>query len=102
MDGKECQMFRLSSSALLLICLMTGFDPVIAKPPQQAPAQAPPGRAARPPAPTRDPNTPGYVKAKELADGAVPSAKEDGNFILGPTHNPAAEMSVKEGIPQGQ
>jgi enterochelin esterase-like enzyme len=95
-------MFRLPSSALLLICLMTGFDPVIAQPPQQAPAQAPAGRGARPPAPTRDPNTPGYVKAKELADGAVPSAKEDGNFILGPTHNPAAEMSVKEGVPQGQ
>ena len=46
--------------------------------------------------------TPGYVKAKELADGAIPSAKEDGNFILGPTHNPAPEMSVKEGVPQGQ
>jgi enterochelin esterase family protein len=100
-------MFRLSSSALL-ICLVTGFDPAIAQPPahqpppQQSPAQTTTGRAARPPAPTRDPNTPGYVKAKELADGAIPSAKEDGNFILGPTHNPAPEMSVKPGVPQGQ
>ena len=95
-------MFRLPSSAFL-ICLMTGFDPAMAQPPaQQAPAQATTGRGARPPAPTRDPNTPGYVKAKELADGAIPSAKEDGNFILGPTHNPAPEMSVKEGVPQGQ
>jgi enterochelin esterase-like enzyme len=70
---------------------------------QQAPAQpAQTGRPARPPAPTRDPNTPGYVKAKELPDGTVPSAKEDGNFIIGPTHNPAPEMSIKEGMPQGQ
>src|SRR2546426_8487863 len=95
-------MFRLLSIAFL-ICLVTGFDPAVAQPPaQQPPAQARAGRGARPPAPTRDPNTPGYVKAKELADGAIPSAKEDGNFILGPTHNPAPEMSVKEGVPQGQ
>src|SRR5882672_6052936 len=95
-------MFRLPSSAIL-ICLMTGFDPAMAQPPaQQPPAKAPAGRGTRPPAPTRDPNTPGYVQAKELADGAIPSAKQDGNFILGPTHNPAPEMSVKEGVPQGQ
>src|SRR6478736_512849 len=94
-------MFRLPSSAIL-ICLMTGFDPAMAQPPaQQTPAQAPAGRGARAPAPTRDPKTAGYVKAKELADGAIPSAKEDGNFILGPTHNPAPEMSVKEGVPKG-
>ena len=30
-----------------------------------------------------------------------PSPKEDGNFILGPTHNPAPEMTVREGVPQG-
>ena len=95
-------MLRLPSS-VFLICLMAGFDPAMAQPPaQQAPAQAPAGRGARPPAPTRDPNTPGYVKAKVLADGAIPSAKEGGNFILGPTHDPAPEMSVKEGVPQGQ
>ena len=95
-------MSRLPSSAFF-ICLMTGFDPAMAQAPaQQAPAQAPPGRGARPPVSARDPNTPGYVKAKELADGAIPSAKENGNFILGPTHNPAPEMSVKEGVPQGQ
>ena len=95
-------MVRLVSSAFL-ICLMTGFDPAFAQvPAQQPPAQAPAGRGARPPAPARDPNTPGYVKAKELPDGTVPSPKEDGNFIIGPTHNPAPEMSVKEGVPQGQ
>ena len=66
---------------------------------QQGAAQA---RPARTPAPARDPNTPGYVKAKELPDGKLPSPKENGNFIIGPTHNPAPEMTAKEGVPQGQ
>ncbi len=68
----------------------------------QTPAPQPKaGTSARPAAPTRDPNTAGYVKAKELPDGEVPSPKENGNFIIGPTHNPAPEMTVKEGVPQG-
>ena len=68
----------------------------------QAPASRPrPHARARPTPPTRDPNTPGYVKAKELPDGANAPVKEDGNFILGPTHNPAPEMTVQEGVPQG-
>jgi enterochelin esterase family protein len=54
----------------------------------------------RPTPPTRDPNTPGYVTAKELPDGTVPPPDADGNFIIGPTHNPAPEMSVKDGVPQ--
>ena len=57
--------------------------------------------ATRPVPPTRDPNTPGYVQAKELPDGAVPPADADGNFIIGPTHNPAVETTVQEGVPQG-
>jgi hypothetical protein len=57
--------------------------------------------APRPVPPTRDPSTPGYVQAKELPDGAVPPADADGNFIIGPTHNPAPEMTVQEGVPQG-
>jgi len=55
----------------------------------------------RPAPPTRDPHTPGYVTAKELPDGQVPPADADGNFILGPTHQPAPEMAVKEGVPVG-
>jgi len=51
--------------------------------------------------PTRDPHTPGYVAAKQLADGALPSAKADGNFILGPTHAPAADSQVQPSVPQG-
>jgi enterochelin esterase-like enzyme len=67
-------------------------------PAPQAPAA---GRPPRPPAPTRDPHTPGYVTAKELPDGENAPADQDGNFILGPTHNPAPEMTVKEGVPHG-
>jgi len=44
---------------------------------------------------------PGYVSAIELPDGSNPPANADGNFIIGPTHQPAAEMSVHEGVPQG-
>src|ERR1700690_3040643 len=66
-----------------------------------AQAPPPPARPARPPPPTRDPSTPGYVTAKDLPDGANAPAKTDGNFILGPTHNPAPEMTVQEGVPQG-
>lgn len=51
--------------------------------------------------PTRDPHTPGYVKAKELADGTLPPPNRDGNFILGPTHEPAPEMQVHDDVPHG-
>jgi enterochelin esterase-like enzyme len=51
--------------------------------------------------PARDPKTPGFVEAKELPDGEVPPADAEGNFIIGPTHKPAAEMVVQEGVPQG-
>jgi enterochelin esterase-like enzyme len=70
-----------------------------AAPPSATPAQAAP--PPRPVPPTRDPNTPGYVTAKELPDGVLPPADANGNFILGPTHAPAPEMTVQEGVPQG-
>ena len=92
-------MFRLLSSAFLL-SLVAGLDPAMAQAPAAAPAQA--TRPARPAPPTRDPHEPGYVNGKELPDGAVPPVKEDGNFILGPTHSPAPEMTVQEGVPQGE
>ena len=60
-----------------------------------------PSAAARPGPPARDPNTPGYVTAKELPDGAIPPPNADGNFIIGPTHNRAPEMTAHEGVPQG-
>ena len=49
--------------------------------------------SAAPPV-TRDPHTPGFVTATELPDGAAPPADVDGNFILGPTHNRAAEFTT--------
>ena len=39
--------------------------------------------------------------ATELPDGAVPPPDADGNFIIGPTHTPAPEMTVQDGVPQG-
>ena len=91
-------MVRLLSIAFL-ISLTAGVDPAMAQAPAAAPAAA--ARPARPAAPTRDPSTPGYVTAKELPDGANAPAKADGNFILGPTHSPAPEMTAQEGVPQG-
>jgi iron(III)-enterobactin esterase len=66
-----------------------------------APAVQTPAAPPRPTPPTRDPNTTGYVSAKELPDGSVPSADVDGNFIIGPTHAPAPEAVVQDGVPQG-
>src|SRR5881394_3985935 len=62
-------------------------------------AQAP---ATRPTPPARDPNTAGYVTAKELPDGTLPPNNADGNFIIGPTHTPAPEMSVRDDVPHGK
>jgi enterochelin esterase family protein len=51
--------------------------------------------------PVRDPHTSGYVSAKELPDGTNPSPGSNGNFIIGPTHNPAPESVVQANVPQG-
>ena len=64
-------------------------------------ALAPLQPVARPVPPTRDPHTPGYVEARELPDGAVPPSDVDGNFIIGPTHNPAPEMVSADDVLQG-
>jgi enterochelin esterase family protein len=96
-------MFRLQSAAFL-ISFIAGLGCAMAQtPPTPATSQATatPARPARPAPPTRDPHTPGYVAAKELADGANPPADADGNFILGPTHNAAPEMTAREDVPQG-
>jgi enterochelin esterase-like enzyme len=55
-----------------------------------------PQQPARPEPPTRDPHTPGYVQANDLPDGTVPLADEDGDFIIGPTHPPAPEMTAQD------
>ena len=60
-----------------------------------------PSVSERVPPPTRDPHTPGYVSATELPDGSIPSPDSNGNFIIGPTHNPAPEMTEQQNVPQG-
>jgi iron(III)-enterobactin esterase len=93
-------MFHVRNIAFI-VSLTAGITSALA---QDPPATTPPpaaARPARPPAPTRDPNTPGYVAAKDLPDGANAPLNVDGNFILGPTHNAAPEMAVMEGVPQG-
>src|SRR5207244_1131520 len=82
----------LSCGTLLMV------DGVKAQTPQTPAVQAP---APRPVPPTRDPHAPGYVQATELSDGAVPPADRDGNFIIGPTHNPAPEMAAQDEVPKG-
>jgi len=87
-------VFRLLS--IILFCFLAHADALRA----QATAAIP--RPARPTPPTRDPKTPGYVPAKELEDGVNAPANVDGNFILGPTHSPAPEVTPSGDTPTGK
>jgi enterochelin esterase family protein len=91
-------MKKLTLLAALVLILPSGVRPLTVS---AADAPAPVKKPARSPAPARDPHTPGYVEAKELPDGEVPPADVDGNFIIGPTHKKASEMSKQDGVPQG-
>src|SRR5713101_949193 len=89
-----------SLSLSLLLTLIAVLSP--------ASGQSPPStqHTERPTPPTRDPNSPGYVTAKELPDGSMPPANADGNFIIGPTYDVPHEMSAplqrnEDGIPRG-
>jgi enterochelin esterase-like enzyme len=84
----------LLSIALLLTAMAISNPPFSQS---LSPAQ----KAERATPPTRDPNSPGYVTAKELPDGINPPATADGNFIIGPTHTAAPEVSSPDGIPAG-
>lgn len=87
----ESVLLRLSSPVFSSLCFLSCLL-----------AQQPTPKAApRPAPPTRDPHTPGYVEATELSDGALPSPTANGNFIVGPTHTPPPEMSLKDAVPQG-
>ncbi len=81
---------RISSLFLTSLCFLSCLS-----------AQPPAAKAARPVPPTRDPHTPGFVKATELSDSTLPSPTANGNFIVGPTHTPAPEMSPSEAVPRG-
>src|SRR5438270_10116902 len=78
---------KLSSVAAVL-SILAGVEPAMVV-------------AQRPTPTTRDPDSPGFVAAKELPDGKVPPADAEGNFIIGPTHTRAPEMAVQQDVPQG-
>ncbi len=84
----------LRVSIAMLIGLMAGLMPAMAQLPVAA-------RPERPTPPARDPHTAGYVAARELPDGLNAPTDADGNYILGPTHTPAPEMTAKPGVPRG-
>jgi enterochelin esterase family protein len=96
-------------NAGILIGVLAGIGTALAQgtgtpPPQTATPPPPPQTTAPPPRPTpptRDPKSPGFAPKKELPDGQVAPPDQDGNFIVGPTHTPAPEMTVQEGVPQG-
>jgi enterochelin esterase family protein len=98
-------MTRSCTTVLVAGILLGGATLVVGQGvPPAAPATLAQPAANRPSAPVRDPRTPGYVtatNATELADGAVPPVTATGNFILGPTHAPAADVTVQAGVPQG-
>jgi enterochelin esterase-like enzyme len=78
---------KIGVTIVLILSLPAFFNAGLA---QTNSISTPPKRSAPP---ARDPHTQGYVEATELPDGAVPSPDTDGNFIIGPTHNPAPEMT---------
>ena len=90
-------------SICLVAALITMVNPVFGQTaaPAQQTAQPPVQHTERQAPPTRDPNTAGYVVAKELPDGANPPVDADGNFILGPTHEVPADAAAQDGIPKG-
>jgi iron(III)-enterobactin esterase len=88
----KMKMAKMAHGVALLCAVLT-LNPAM--------AQSITNRPARPTPPMRNPNLRGYVAAKELADGIVPPADADGNFIIGPTHKRAPEMTVNTNVPQG-
>ena len=87
------------TSRSLRICLLVSLVAVSNLASGQSPPSPQPTERLAPP--TRDPNTPGYVTAKELPDGSIPPANVDGNFILGPTHEIPPQTSAQGDIPKG-
>ena len=74
---------------------LAAFAPIFAQ------TSAPAPQVERPGPPVRDPNTPGYVRAKELPDGSIPRADADGNFIIGPTYTVPPDLPAPGAVLQG-
>jgi len=94
-------LLRLTSRIVLLTFAVSATAQSASPAPSNAPTPQTIARPARPTPPIRNPHSPGFVAATELPDGTVPPANVDGNVILGPTHPPAAQMTVHAGVPQG-
>jgi enterochelin esterase-like enzyme len=93
---------RLLSLSLILAAAVVALPAQTPTSPQTPPPEARTDtRPPRPTPPTRDPHTPDYVAATELPDTTLPSPAANGNFILGPTHNPAPEMTPDPAVPHG-
>ena len=74
-----------------------GQEPAATTPAPQQPAR---GRGT--PAPTRDPQTAGLRRRRRCCLTArFRRPTRIGNFVIGPTHTPAPEMTVQPGVPQG-
>ena len=87
-----CMPKSIPTFLLAFACIFTGAHFALSQASvvhAQAAAPSPPRLVP----PTRDPHAPGFVAATELPDGAVPPPAQNGNFILGPTHTPAAEVA---------
>ena len=96
------KIYKLAHGAVLFgatLSLIVCINSATAQTTNSTPA--PSERPKRPTPPARDPNTPGYVIAKELPDGEVPAADAGGNFIIGATHHPASETVAQTNVPQG-
>jgi hypothetical protein len=52
--------------------------------------------------PTHNPLNPNYPPATQLADGVLPPINANGNFIIGPTHPAAPEVTARKGVPTGK
>ena len=92
MVTNKVELMKKSLTMLILVEAVACISCAIA----QSPAVAPSQPAAKPSPPVRDPHTPGYVQAKELPDGTLPTPDADGNFIIGPTHPPAPGMTATD------
>jgi enterochelin esterase family protein len=88
----------LSIAPLVIVIFMIASGPIHPAFGLSAPSAQ---HTERPAPPTRDPNSPGFVTAKELPDGSVPPANADGNFIIGPTHPVTPPMTAQNDAPKG-
>ena len=57
---------------------------------------------SKPLPPTRDPKNPNYPRRPSCPTERFPPIKAEGNFIIGPTHSPAPELTAQDGAPTGK